>query len=296
MAPTPGGCNFFRMPGSFRLPRAAVLPVVAALALLAASCGSGTGARPGRSGLPVERQTTSSTEPGDTSQGSPTDPEAGHALTIVEPEPGTTVDGNVVTIVPEVSGVEIAPPDPADTSGRTGHYHVFVDRDPTPVGEPIPTGEPDILHTAADPIVLPGLSVGEHRLVVTVGDNSHIRISEELTAELTVEVAGPSVTAQAPATIRAGEAVTIELSVEGADIAPASSGSGAHFHVFVDTDPPPAGEPIPTDDPAIVHTTETTVEVAGLAAGAHVIWVVLGDASHIPLDPPVMARVAVTVT
>jgi hypothetical protein len=281
------------MPGPLRVLRPAL---VAAALVGAAACGTGTGAGPGRAGIPIERQTTSSTEAGDTSQGSPSDPAAIQALTIVEPRPGAAIDGNVVTIEPDVSGIEIAPADPADTSGTTGHYHVFVDRDPVPVGEAIPVGEPDILHTASDPIVLAGLSVGEHRLIVTVGDNSHVRISEELTAEVTVEVLGPSVTATAPAPVAAGQPVTLELATEGVEIAPAASGSGAHFHVFVDTDPPAAGEAIPTDDPAIIHTAETSVSVPDLAPGPHVIWVVLGDAGHVPLDPPVMARVTVTVT
>lgn len=282
-------------------PRRTLTALALTALVTAAACGGGGGDEPARTGLPIERQTTTSTEAGETGTGAPADPAAEHRLAILEPEDGAEIPGNVVTLLPEVSGVEIVPAgQPADegqgddeaTATLTGHYHVFIDRDPTPVGQPIPTGQPDIVHTAEDPIILTGLGVGEHRIVLTVGDATHVRISEELTAEVTVEVTGPAVTATAPATVPAGQPVTIEMDVEGVEIAPAAEGRGAHIHLFVDTDVTPLDQPIPTGRPDIVHTTETTLQLTDLEPGDHVVWIVLGDSSHVALDPPGMARVA----
>jgi hypothetical protein len=73
-----------------------------------------------------------------------------------------------------------------------------------------------------------------------------------------------------------------------------TSGKTGHLHLFVDRDPTPAGQPIPKEA-GIIHTTETTVNVPGLAAGEHTIWVVAGDGNHVPLTPPVTARLTVNV-
>jgi hypothetical protein len=220
---------------------------------------------------------------------------AGVSLSIASPASGATVKGNVVDLDLTVRGIEIVKAD-GDTSGKTGHFHVFIDRDPLPAGTSIPK-EPGIVHSADDPIKLTGLSVGRHRLAVVLGDGNHIRIGT-VVAETTVTVEGPSVDATAPATSPAGKPVTVEIAVEGVRLVPAAddpgTGGTGHLHLFIDRDPPPAGESIPKEA-GIIHTAETSVEVPDLAAGEHTIWVVLGDAKHVPYDPPVLDKVVVTV-
>src|SRR5688572_2142299 len=61
-----------------------------------------------------------------------------------------SVEGNVVTIPVEISGVEIVKAD-GDDSGDTGHFHVFVDGDPVDVGETIPK-ERGVVHSADNPV------------------------------------------------------------------------------------------------------------------------------------------------
>ena len=198
------------------------------------------------------------------------------------------VGGNVVTLDVEATGIDIVAPD-GDTSGDTGHFHVFIDRDPVAAGEVIPK-EPGIVHSASDPIVISGISPGEHTFTVVFGDGNHQRIGDTA-ASATVTTSGPNVAAAATVD---GSAVTVDATVEGVDVV-VEPPSAEHLHYFLDVEPTLDGTPIPADDPAIIHSRETSVTFEDVAAGDHTIWVVLADGEHIPLDPPVWHSITVTV-
>ncbi|MDQ6617137.1 MAG: DUF4399 domain-containing protein [Actinomycetota bacterium] len=204
------------------------------------------------------------------------------------------INGNTVSLQLEAIGVAIVKPD-GDGSGATGHFHVFVDRDPVPVGAEIPK-EPTIIHTTDTSVKIPGLSIGSHHFFVVLGDGTHHRVSGAM-AETTVTTNGPSLQATAPALVQRGEPVTITVSVSGVNLIAAdgdTSGKSGHLHYIVDKQPPPAGQPVPKE-PGITHTAKTTLTLTNLAQGQHVIWVVLGNGAHIPFDPPVEDKVTVTV-
>jgi hypothetical protein len=216
------------------------------------------------------------------------------SVTIASPKSGTTVKGNVVTLDLEARGLQIMKAD-GDKSGKTGHFHVFIDKDPVAAGEVIPR-EAAVVHTADDPVRITGLTKGDHTLTVVLGNGAHERIGDSK-AELDVTVEGPTVDATAPAEATAGSAVAVEAKVEGIEIVAAdadTSGKTGHLHLFVDREPTAAGQPIPKEA-NIIHTTEMRTEVPNLAPGEHTIWVVIGDGNHVPLDPPVMDKVTVTV-
>jgi hypothetical protein len=112
-------------------------------------------------------------------------------------------------------------------------------------------------------------------------------------------VLGPAVEATAPASVPAGQPVTIGLKATGVTIVGAdgdTSGKTGHFHLFVDRPPVAPGALIPTGDPAIIHTKDASVQLRDLAAGDHVVWVVIGDGVHRAFDPPVQAKVMFSVT
>lgn len=213
-------------------------------------------------------------------------------------DPPSSIDGNVVSMDANVEGVEIVKAD-GDTSAETGHFHIFIDRDPVAVGEVIPK-EAGIVHTTDNPIKLYGLSVGDHTLTVVLGDGTHKRFGEDLEEQVTVDVKGPSVDGTAPATIKEGDELTVGLKAEGVEIVKADgerSEESGHFHVLVDPEAPPeAGAVIPApEENKIVHTTEGEASIGGLESGDHTLWVVLGDGQHYAFDPPVMDKLTVTV-
>lgn len=209
-----------------------------------------------------------------------------------------SVEGNVVRLPVTVEGVEIVAPD-GDTSGGSGHFHVFVDREPVEEGEVIPR-ERGVVHSAENPIAIYGLQPGEHTFQVVLGNGIHERIHGDVDDSVTVEVEGPSVQGSAPATAEAGEDVRVELTSQGVEIRKPDgdrSGESGHYHVFVDpAEPPVAGMVVPAAvENKIFHTTEPSVTISALEAGEHVIWVALGDGTHTLFEPAVLDRLTVTV-
>src|SRR5207302_1802385 len=101
-------------------------------------------------------------------------PNPAAALRLAGPATGTIVHGNVVTLRVSTIGIRIVKAD-GDTSGRTGHYHVFIDRQPVAPGAVIPKA-PGIIHTATAPIVITGLQTGTHQIFVVLGDGAHHRL------------------------------------------------------------------------------------------------------------------------
>ena len=64
-----------------------------------------------------------------------------------------------------------------------------------------------------------------------------------------------------------------------------------HHHLLVDSseDPKP-GEPIPADKNHLHFGKGQTEARLDLAPGEHTLQLVLGDANHMPFDPPVMSK------
>ena len=106
--------------------------------------------------------------------------------------------------------------------------------------------------------------------------------------------AGPSVRIVQPAdgAMVQGGSVLIRLEVSGLTIAPAGTmepGTG-HHHLMVDAELPAAGLPIPTTPGVRIHMgqAQTEYELTDLSAGEHTVIAVVGDGSHIPLNPSVV--------
>src|SRR5438034_9487180 len=143
---------------------------------------------------------------------------AAQTLRITSPATGAASRGNVVSLALGVGGISLVKAD-GNTSGRTGHLHVFIDRDPVAPGQVIPK-EAGIVHSADNPVKLTGLSVGRHRLVVVLGDGAHRRIGS-VASEPTLVVEGPSVDASSPATVPAGQPVVLTVKVAGVTLSKA---------------------------------------------------------------------------
>lgn len=218
----------------------------------------------------------------------------GPTLSITSPADGATIDGNVVSLAVNTS-LPIVKAD-GDASGKTGHFHVFIDKRPVAPGTTI-AKEKGVVHSADNPIVVPGLTVGRHTLTVVLGDGTHTRITDAA-ATVHVTVNGPSVVATAPATIPAGSPLSIAVAVEGVQLVKAdgnTSTTTGHLHAFVDLPPVAPGEVIPSGNPLIIHSAASPIVVTGLAAGEHVIWIVLGDGTHTAFKNSARDKVVVTV-
>jgi hypothetical protein len=91
--------------------------------------------------------------------------------------------------------------------------------------------------------------------------------------------------------------VTVKFGLKGMGVAPAGIQfeNTGHHHLIIDSDLPPPGQPIPTDDKHVHFgkgQTEATIE---LAPGKHTLQLLLGDFGHVPHDP-VVASKKITIT
>ncbi len=100
--------------------------------------------------------------------------QAGRAkVKITAPQNGATVSGPVKVTL-QATGVEIVPA--TDERTGTGHHHLFVDHDLTPVDDTIPRGVTGILHLGRGQteFVLDSLKPGPHRVIAVVADWRHV--------------------------------------------------------------------------------------------------------------------------
>ncbi|MDQ4130580.1 MAG: DUF4399 domain-containing protein, partial [Actinomycetota bacterium] len=193
---------------------------------------------------------------------------------------GESLHGNVAVLHVSTEHFKLVEAD-GDRSGETGHLHLFIDREPVPVGEVIPDAD-GIVHATGPEVELYGLTRGPHRVTVVLGDGAHTRIHAAAEDHVEFTVEGPVVRVSAPERVARTAAVPLRMTVNGVTLKKAdgdSSGRSGHLHVFVDREPIAAGETVPVEE-GIIHTAETSVRLPGLAPGEHVITVVLGDGTH----------------
>ena len=101
--------------------------------------------------------------------------------------PATITAGTPLSIDVALDGVELVAAD-GDTTGVSGHLHAFVDKAPVAPGEPIPTGDPSIIHSATSPIVIQGLAPGDHVIWIVLGDGTHTAFKDSVRDKVTVVV------------------------------------------------------------------------------------------------------------
>lgn len=80
--------------------------------------------------------------------------------------------------------------------------------------------------------------------------------------------------------------------LRGMGVAPAETEKPhtGHHHLLVDTGLPPMDQPIPNDKHHLHFGKGQTETVLELPPGRHTLQLLLGDAHHVPHDPPVMSR------
>lgn len=68
-----------------------------------------------------------------------------------------------------------------------------------------------------------------------------------------------------------------------------------HHHLLIDTEPPPGGQPIPSDRQHLHYGAGETEAMIELPPGRHTLQLLLGDENHVPHTPPVMSK-KITIT
>ncbi len=94
-------------------------------------------------------------------------------VTIVTPMSGGLINGNSVSVTLS-STVQILPA--GDLTPGSGHHHLFLDADLSPMGQPVPTVPGSIIHMgdASTSYTFENVAPGEHRLIAVVADGLHV--------------------------------------------------------------------------------------------------------------------------
>ena len=114
--------------------------------------------------------------------------QAAPTLSVTGPANGATV-ANPVTISVNVTGVTIKAASAGDPN--SSHLHYFIDKDPAGIvqqGQPIPVGDPNIIHSGSLAQQLPTLSPGQHHVWVVLGHLDHTPYSPNVQADVSFTV------------------------------------------------------------------------------------------------------------
>jgi hypothetical protein len=129
-------------------------------------------------------------------------------VVITSPADGATAPGPDVTVSIQVTGTTLVPAANA-TKLEDMHVHYLLDVDPTPYLDgktPVPTGNPNIVHSAASTYTFTGVAPGPHRVAVILGLSNHAAVQPPVAPSVSFTVAGAA-TAAAPGTLpRTGDA------------------------------------------------------------------------------------------
>lgn len=122
-------------------------------------------------------------------------------VAILSPADGATITGTDVTITIDVTGTTLVPAAQA-TRLEDLHVHYLLDVDPAPFlsgDEPIPTGQPNIVHTVNTSQTFNNVSPGEHTVTVILAYSSHQAVQPVVAPSVTFTVvAGGAAPAPSP--------------------------------------------------------------------------------------------------
>jgi hypothetical protein len=107
------------------------------------------------------------------------------------PTEGSEVEGPDVMVRLGVENIRIVSADVHEPG--TGHHHIFVNTDLTPLQDTIPSGVPGIIHMGQGQteFLVTGLEPGEHRLIAVLADHAHVPLDPPAVDTVRFRVAEP---------------------------------------------------------------------------------------------------------
>ena len=246
--------------------------------------------------------------------GGPTPSPPGASAYFVDLKDGATIGPNT-TIHFGLHGMGVAPA--GSDKANSGHHHLLIDTDLPPLDQPIPNDENHMHFGAGQTEVDLTLAPGPHTLQLLLGDKNHIPHSPPvMSPRIHVTVAAvapapPPAAAVAPSSGRhtsppgarvyivspadgdyIPKTVTIRFGLVNMGVAPAGveKANSGHHHLLIDTPLPPLDQPIPNDENHLHFGAGQTEATITLTPGRHTLQLLLGDAQHVPHDPPVYSK------
>jgi hypothetical protein len=194
---------------------------------------------------------------------------------------------------------------------NSGHHHLLIDAELPPLNKPIPSDFNHLHFGAGQTEAEITLKPGTHTLQLLLGDKDHVPHSPPVMSQrIKVNVplsGGPSASGPGAEVyfvdVKDGATIapnaTIHFGLRNMGIAPAGSdrANSGHHHLLIDTELPTLDQPIPSDFNHLHFGAGQTEADVTLPLGKHTLQLLLGDANHVPHNPPVMSKpITVTVT
>ena len=181
---------------------------------------------------------------------------------------------------------------------------MLIDTALPPLDQPIPNDFNHLHFGAGQTEATITLKPGEHTLQLLLGDKDHIPHTPPVVSPpIKVRVVDPSLRTPAPADARVyfvdlhdgsviAQKATIRFGLINMGVAPAGidKPNTGHHHLLIDTKLPPLDEPIPNDFNHLHFGAGQTEATVTLPPGKHTLQLLLGDANHVPHNPPVMSK------
>ncbi len=205
-----------------------------------------------------------------------------------------------------LTGMELSPA--GSDKPNAGHHHLLIDTGLPPLDQPIPNDFNHLHFGKGQSEAEVTLTPGDHTLQLLLGDHNHVPHDPPVMSQVIhvyVDPAmGQSTRAPAPSDAKVffvdlpdGAHLpvksTIKFGLSGMEVVPAGTDkpNTGHHHLLIDTPLPPFDQEIPSD-PNHLHfgRGQTSAEIT-LTPGEHTLQLLLGDAQHVPHDPPVMSDV-----
>lgn len=264
--------------------------------------------------VPAAAQTpTPSSAPAETAKPALTPSPPGAKAYFVDLKDGATI-APTTTIHFGLSGMGIAPA--GVDRPNSGHFHLLIDEDTPPLDEPIPNDENNLHFGAGQTETTITLAPGKHTLQLLMGDANHVPHSPPVMSPIIhVTVAEPAPRPAPSAAAAAGgrhpspknarvyivspangayvpTTFTVRFGLVGMGVAPAGvdKPNSGHHHLIIDSPLPPFDQPIPSNDNYLHFGAGQTEASVTLPKGKHTLQLLLGDAQHIPHDPPVYSQ------
>src|SRR6476646_5265506 len=236
-----------------------------------------------------------------TPTGGPTASAPGAAVFFTDLKDGATVDPKLnirfglrnMNVVPAGSG-----------RANSGHHHLLIDTELPPLDQPIPNDFNHLHFGGGQTEAEVTLKHGEHTLQLLLGDKDHIPHTPPVVSpRIKVRVVDASTRTAAPADARVyfidvqnrsvlSQKATIHFGLANMGVAPAGieKPNTGHHHLLIDAKPPPLDQPIPNDFNHLHFGAGQSEATVDLPLGKHTLQLLLGDANHIPHNPPVMSK------
>ena len=243
--------------------------------------------------------------------GGPTPSPPGAKVEFVDLKDGAVI-GPKTMIHFGLHGMGVAPA--GTKKANSGHYHLLIDTDLPPLDQPIPNDENHLHFGGGQTEVELSLPPGPHTLQLLLGDENHIPHTPPVYSDkihVTVAESPPATPVATPASEpgarhtsppgareyiispQSGGYVpttfTVRFGLQKMGVAPAGvdKPNSGHHHLLIDAPLPPLDQPIPNDENHLHFGGGQTEASVTLPTGRHTLQLLLGDANHVPHEPPV---------